>query len=337
MSSPRELEETFDLPSDEAFEEVNKYIKGVYDILKQEAIKVRKERETFEDVAKKLEHVHFSKMLKLNVGGHLFSTSLSTMSKDPGSMLHAMFSGRFDSKPDEDGSYFIDRDGTHFRYILNYLRTGELVVPDEKTVRHELLIEAKFYQVEGIIEALTPKPVFQDSVILSFDQRQTLTNWLKDDIGPNKVIGYKLLYRASRNGWAASHFHACCDNKGPTVTVVKSGNNIFGGYTEHHWDGSNMGHRRAPNSYLFTLVNTSGLPPTKLPLLAGKEDHAIVCNGSYGPLFGYNGQDLCIVNAPNSNNCSSNLTCYQCPSGQSTNSFLAGQNFGVSEMEVFGF
>ena len=86
MSSPRELEETFDLPSDEAFEEVNKYIKGVYDILKQEAIKVRKERETFEDVAKKLEHVHFSKMLKLNVGGHLFSTSLSTMSKDPGSV-----------------------------------------------------------------------------------------------------------------------------------------------------------------------------------------------------------------------------------------------------------
>ena len=38
-----------------------------------------------------------------------------------GSMLHAMFSGRFDSKPAEDGSYFIDRDGTHFRYILNYL------------------------------------------------------------------------------------------------------------------------------------------------------------------------------------------------------------------------
>ena len=77
----------------------------------------------------------------------------------PGSMLHAMFSGRFDTKPDEDGTYFIDRDGTHFRYILNYLRTGELVVPDDKTIRHELLIEAKFYQVEGMIKALTQKPV----------------------------------------------------------------------------------------------------------------------------------------------------------------------------------
>ena len=45
----------------------------------------------------------------------------------PGSMLHAMFSGRFDTKPSEDGSYFIDRDGTHFLYILNYLRTGQLI------------------------------------------------------------------------------------------------------------------------------------------------------------------------------------------------------------------
>ena len=43
--------------------------------------------------------------------------------------------GRFDTKPDKDGTYFIDRDRTHFRYILNYLRTRELVVPDDKTVR----------------------------------------------------------------------------------------------------------------------------------------------------------------------------------------------------------
>ena len=91
MSSPRELEEASDLPSDEAFEEVNKYIKGVNDILKQEAKKVRKEREAFDDVAKKLEHVHFSKMLKLNVGGHLFSTGLSTMSKDPGNLGHVSY------------------------------------------------------------------------------------------------------------------------------------------------------------------------------------------------------------------------------------------------------
>ena len=153
-----------------------------------------------------------------------------------GSMLHAMFSGRFDTKPGEDGSYFIDRDGTHFRYILNYLRTGELIVPDDKIVRKELLAEAKFYQVEGMIKELTPKPAFEDSKILSTDQCQPLINWLKNTLGLNDVI-VKLLYRASRNGWAAANFHSCCDNEGPTVTVVKSRGYIFGGYTEEQWDG----------------------------------------------------------------------------------------------------
>ena len=46
-----------------------------------------------------------------------------------------------------------------------------------------------------------------------------------------------LIYRSSRDGWEYINFHAHCDNKGPTVTVVKSGNYIFGGYTEQSWNG----------------------------------------------------------------------------------------------------
>ena len=161
-----------------------------------------------------------------------------------GSMLHAMFSSRFDTKPNEDGSYFIDRDGTHFRYILNYLRTGELIVPNDEIIRRELLAEAKFYQVEEMINELEPTPSadsipavvqpFKDSVILSSSQGQTLMNWLKST--PNFSNSDELLlYRASRDGWASSTFHSYCDNKGPTVTVIKSGNNIFGGCTEQSW------------------------------------------------------------------------------------------------------
>ena len=163
-----------------------------------------------------------------------------------GSMLHAMFSSRFDTKPGEDGSYFIDRDGTHFRYILNYLRTGELIVPNDEIIRRELLAEAKFYQVEGMINELEPTPSadpipvavvqpFKDSVILSSSQGQTLMNWLKNTSGFSNRDEL-LLYRASRDGWASSNFHFYCDNQGPTVAVIKSGNNIFGGYTEQSWD-----------------------------------------------------------------------------------------------------
>ena len=74
----------------------------------------------------------YSSTVKLNVGGHYFTTSLQTLTKDPDSMLAAMFSGKFEMRPSEDGAFFIDRDGTHFRFILNYLRSGKLT--DRKSV-----------------------------------------------------------------------------------------------------------------------------------------------------------------------------------------------------------
>ncbi|PFX18192.1 BTB/POZ domain-containing protein KCTD6, partial [Stylophora pistillata] len=209
-----------DLPDDKALDEVNKHITNAFGILRREISKVRKEKEAFEEVAKKLEHVHFSTMLKLNVGGHLFSTSLETMNKDPGSVLHAMFSGRFGTKPGEDGTYFIDRDGTNFRYILNYLRTGKLLLPEDTVVRKELLSEAEFYQIEGILSELKAQP-FQDSVILSSEQRHILIDWLRDRL-ESASEDYVLLYHATRNGWNASNFHSICHREGPTLTVMKS-------------------------------------------------------------------------------------------------------------------
>ena len=46
---------------------------------------------------------------------------------------------------------------------------------------------------------------------------------------------WRLLFRASREGFAASVFHSKRDNKGPTVTIVKSGVSIFGGFIEKPW------------------------------------------------------------------------------------------------------
>jgi len=229
MSSSRNWENQISSHSSEGLKDVEKRVKDV-DISNREAKRFRKEHEAHDEAEKN----HFPKMVKLNVGGHLFSTSLATLTKDPGSMLHAMFSGRFDAKPSGDGSYFIDRDGTHFRHILNYLRTGQLIVPQDEIIRVELLAEADFYQIEGIVNPLRGS-FFKDSVILSLEQRQTLVTWLKET-GPITISSEKLLYCASRDGWRASDFHSCCDNQGPTVTVIKSGNYIFGGYTEKSWN-----------------------------------------------------------------------------------------------------
>ena len=82
-SSPKSKKENTS-PKDEALEEVNNHIKEAFEILIRETKRVRMEKAALDEAAKKLEHVHFSSMLKLNVGGHLFSTSLSTLTKDPG-------------------------------------------------------------------------------------------------------------------------------------------------------------------------------------------------------------------------------------------------------------
>ena len=97
-------------------------------------------------------------------------------------------------------------------------------------------------------------------------------------------------------------------------------------------------YKRAPGSFLFSLVNPSGLPPTKMPLIAGREGNAIYCSSSYGPTFG-GGPDFRVPNGPNSTNCHVNLNnTYQCPTGQNNATFFTGsQNFTIAEMEVFVF
>ncbi len=84
MSSSRNSEEETSSHSSEVLEDVNNHVKKVLDILNRETNRVRKEMEALDEAAKKLEHVHFSKRIKLDVGVHLFSTSLATLNKDPG-------------------------------------------------------------------------------------------------------------------------------------------------------------------------------------------------------------------------------------------------------------
>jgi len=70
-------------------------------------------------------------------------------------MLAAMFSGRHNVSKDEDGRYFIDRDGTHFRHILNYLRDGNTYLPMEnQQLVDELYEEVCFYGIEPLMQKL---------------------------------------------------------------------------------------------------------------------------------------------------------------------------------------
>ena len=52
---------------------------------------------------------------------------------------------------------------------------------------------------------------------------------------------WKLIYRASEHEYTAESFHKYCDNKGPTLIVIKSSEGwIFGGYTTKSWSGDGI-------------------------------------------------------------------------------------------------
>jgi len=93
--------------------------------------------------------------VKLDVGGQYFATNRSTLCKQPGSMLEAMFSSRNAdiSKPDSEGKHWIDRDPIHFRTILNFLRTGVPVVPRDEREEKELMVESDYFQIQGLLDS----------------------------------------------------------------------------------------------------------------------------------------------------------------------------------------
>ena len=47
-------------------------------------------------------------------------------------------------------------------------------------------------------------------------------------------------YHALAHGWEVSSFHQHCDNKGPTLTIVRKENYVFGGFTERSWGGNQL-------------------------------------------------------------------------------------------------
>ncbi|KAJ1149742.1 hypothetical protein NDU88_002547 [Pleurodeles waltl] len=104
-------------------------------------------------------HPKMSDPITLNVGGKIYTTSLSTLTSYPDSMLGAMFSGKMPTKKDSQGNCFIDRDGKVFRYILNFLRTSHLDLPEDFQEMGLLKREADFYQVQPLMEALLEKEV----------------------------------------------------------------------------------------------------------------------------------------------------------------------------------
>ena len=77
-----------------------------------------------------------------------------------------------------------------------------------------------------------PSELLPNTPLVSQQYDDKLREWIGSD---NK---WKLLYRASEHEYTSKSFHEYCNDKGPTLIVIKSsGGWIFGGYTTQSWSG----------------------------------------------------------------------------------------------------
>ncbi|XP_033620132.1 BTB/POZ domain-containing protein KCTD14 isoform X2 [Fukomys damarensis] len=102
-----------------------------------------------------------STVVELNVGGQVFTTTTDTLRKVPGSRLAEMLSSPASACKDAEGRFFIDRPGTFFHPILDYLRSGQ--VPQQHVP--EVYREAQFYAIQPLVKLLEDMPqIFGEQV-----------------------------------------------------------------------------------------------------------------------------------------------------------------------------
>ncbi|XP_075694571.1 BTB/POZ domain-containing protein kctd15 isoform X2 [Rhinoderma darwinii] len=91
----------------------------------------------------------------IDVGGHMYTSSLATLTKYPDSRISRLFNGTEPIVLDSlKQHYFIDRDGEIFRYILSFLRTSKLLLPEDFKELNLLYEEAKYYQLHPMVKEL---------------------------------------------------------------------------------------------------------------------------------------------------------------------------------------
>jgi BTB/POZ domain-containing protein KCTD9 len=63
-----------------------------------------------------------------------------------------------------------------------------------------------------------------------------------------------LLYRGSIHGWMKRDFHSRCDNKGPTISLLKvKDGDCIGGFTKAKWSSGDVKHIADSDAMLFNL------------------------------------------------------------------------------------
>jgi len=172
------------------------------------------------------------------------------------------------------------------------------------------------------------------SNVLSAKAYHQVLSWL-DTVAAKKL---ELLYCSSKNGWGASDLHSRCDNKGPTVTVIKCTDGyVFGGFMSSSMASTGKWTKCA-DAFIFSLHRPGSVGPVKLALQAEHAGYAMIDHASCLTHFGLS--DIVVLDGANSTfPNSTTLRSYALPPGHApvdANTFFTGaKDFQAAEIEVF--
>eukprot|EP00826_Nyctotherus_ovalis_P027989 TRINITY_DN2197_c0_g1_i2.p1 TRINITY_DN2197_c0_g1~~TRINITY_DN2197_c0_g1_i2.p1 ORF type:complete len:470 (-),score=147.80 TRINITY_DN2197_c0_g1_i2:150-1559(-) len=117
--------------------------------------------------------------------------------------------------------------------------------------------------------------------LISKQDRQWITSWLTSG-KTDRQIELELLYKGTKDGFDAADFHARCNDKGPTLTLVLADGKLFGGYTVQPWAECSPGvFREDANAFTFSLTNK-----VKCKVQNSKKQAAVRHLQNAGPVFG---------------------------------------------------
>ena len=120
--------------------------------------------------------------------------------------------------------------GANDSVIIFLIKTNFLHDP----LRH--MLDTKWMQTTFLYVIFAAGLKYSNIVRNSQNFLTWLDKWLKPVTHQSSY--WNRCYQATVNGWSGSNFHSNCDGKGPTVTIIRVGKYIFGGYTSLSWPSS---------------------------------------------------------------------------------------------------
>ena len=112
-----------------------------------------------------------------------------------------------------------------------YLEHSFFKLLSTNVISQDLFLTLPKYLVRSDLIAVSwiASTIIGNNIVYQNHTYQLLVPAVGDD--PN----WLLCHRASTHGWDVSIFHSSCDGKNHTVTIIKVGVYVFGGYTDISW------------------------------------------------------------------------------------------------------